>query len=130
MDFTYVSHIFYHPKQTFCASCDDYFPIQEFEWADTGECITDWYARYAVKFKGLNRILADELFVYGVIILGILVGGGIGFFVGNAWGIWGGIGGMIAGVIVVGFVGFVVGVMIKESVCRRLLGTEDFRSLL
>ncbi len=130
MDFTFLSHIFHHPKQTYCAHCEDHFPIQEFEWADTRECIIDWYSRHAGKFKGLDRILADELFIYGVIILGILLGGGIGFFVGKMWGIWLGIGGSLVGAILVGFIGFVVGVMIKESVCRRLLGTEDFRSLL
>jgi hypothetical protein len=130
MDFTYLSHIFYHPDRTYCVSCDEHFPIHEFEWADTGECLTGWYSRHAAKFKGLDRLLGDELFVYAVIIVGLLVGGGVGFYLGNMWGIWAALGGMVLGAILAGFAGFVVGATIKAGVCRRVLGTDDFRALV
>jgi hypothetical protein len=129
MDLIYVAHIFYHPKQTYCVSCDDEFPIEEFEWADSGESLTDWYSRYAAQFTGLNRWLADELFVYLTIAIGAVVGGVAGFLVATSWGIWAAIGGAVFGVLLVGFVGFVVGAMIKEAVCRSVLGTADFASL-
>ncbi|GIW95442.1 MAG: hypothetical protein KatS3mg110_3483 [Pirellulaceae bacterium] len=129
MDLTYVSHIFYHPGRTYCASCDDVFPVHEFEWADTGECLTNWYSRYAAKFQGLDRFLGDELLVYLTIAIGTIVGGLVGFWVGNKWALGVAIGGSVVGVLLVGFIGFVVGAAIKEGVCRRVLVTEDFTSL-
>lgn len=129
MDLVYVTHIFYHPETTYCASCDDHFPMDEFEWADTGECITDWYARHASKFKGIHRFLGDELFVYLTIALGLILGGVIGFLAADRWGWWASIIGAIVVAALLGFLGFVIGATIKESICRRVLGTSDFSAL-
>jgi hypothetical protein len=129
MALVYVSHIFDHPDRTYCERCDDHFPMHEFVWDDTGERLTDYYARYAAMFKGRDRFLASETLVFLCLGLGAVLGGVAGFRVGRNWGTLAMIGVIILGVLLVGVVGFVVGAAIKQSVLKRVVGTDNFTSL-
>jgi hypothetical protein len=80
-------------------------------------------------FKGLDRLCGSETLGFITIAVGAVVGGVAGYWVGGTWGTLAAIGTTVLGVILVGFVGFVVGEAIKQSVCRRVLGTDDFASL-
>ena len=122
MGLIYVTHIFDHPDRTYCMRCNDDFPMHEFVWDDTGESLTDWYSRYAGMFHGMDRFFGSETLVFFSIAVGAVVGGVAGLLVRGVWA-------AILGIVLVGFVGFLVGGAIKGSVCRRVLGTEDFASL-
>jgi hypothetical protein len=67
--------------------------------------------------------------VFSSIAVGAVVGGVAGFLIGRAWGILATIGAAVLGLVLVGFVGFVVGAAIKQRVCQRVLGTDDFTLL-
>jgi hypothetical protein len=129
MALVYVSHVFDHPDRTYCERCNDDFAMHEFVWDDSGESLTDYYSRYAGMFKGRDRFFGSETMVFSSIAVGALVGGVAGFLIGRAWGILATIGAAVLGVVLVGFVGFVVGAAIKQRVCRRVLGTDDFTLL-
>lgn len=127
-DLIYVANIFHHPDRTRCSRCNDYFPMHEFVWDDTGESLTDYYSRYAGQFVGLNRFLAADA-VFTLIALGALVGGVAGFLVGRTWGTLAAISIAVLGVLVVGFMGFVLGASISQATWQRVLGTHEYTSL-
>lgn len=128
-DLIYVTHIFSHPDRTRCHKCEDYFPMHEFVWDDTGESLTDFYSRYAGMFAGKDRFFGSSSASFVFIALGLILGGVIGFLVAGGWGTLGKIGAAIAGALLLGFVGFIVGAMISERICKRILGTDDFTLL-
>ena len=71
---------------TYCAECEEVFPVSQFVWADTRERISDYYAHYQKQASGLQQFLASRggmftlagvMFVAGLaltLVLGIVLG--------------------------------------------------------
>jgi hypothetical protein len=50
--FEVVSNPMSSMEQTFCSICGAMFPITDFEWADTSEKLSDYYARHSSDATG------------------------------------------------------------------------------
>lgn len=59
-EFTALADPLANMTGTYCAECDDAFPIAEFTWADTGERISEYYARYQQQASPTQRFLASR----------------------------------------------------------------------
>jgi hypothetical protein len=55
-------------ERTFCTPCGAMFPIDEFAWVDTGETISDYYARYTAGATPLQRFLCSKTFMVALIV--------------------------------------------------------------
>jgi hypothetical protein len=55
-------------EQTLCSSCGAMFPIAEYAWSDTGESLSDYYARHSAGATGLQRFLCSKRFMVAVIL--------------------------------------------------------------
>jgi len=117
-------------KRTWCAACEDHFTLDEFVWSDTGERITDYYARHGKNASDLDRFLCSTsglLLIAAIgLILGVIAGAASGLVV--RW--------LMATIIAValGLVGAVVGVVVREMVIsplilKRVCGVADSRCL-
>ncbi len=115
---------------TYCAECEDMFPIHEFFWADTKERISDYYERYQKQASGAQRFMASRSGMFSLaglmllvgLVLAIVIGKSSGVGVGVAVGSVVGLGGAIGAVIVHSTV---IGPMILKQVC----GVSDPRML-
>ena len=58
--FEVVSNPMSSMERTFCTPCGAMFPIGEFAWADTGETLSDYYARYTTRATPLQRFLCSK----------------------------------------------------------------------
>jgi hypothetical protein len=107
---------------TYCAECEDVFPISEFAWADTQERISDYYAHYQNRASGVQRFLGSRSAMFTL--------SGVAFFVGLSLTLVLGIVlGLIAGVVGA-IVALVLHVMvIGPMILRQVLGTNDPRQL-
>jgi len=110
--------------RTVCANCDDDFPLQEFVWADSNECITDYYDRYLKRATSFQCHLASRTGLYtqcGMVALffamiGLAIKREPAYIMG-----W-----VIAGVII----GIILNVfVISPIITRQIFGTDDCRSL-
>jgi hypothetical protein len=95
-------------ERSWCVQCNSFFPLAEYEWADTGENVTAYYARLNAKATNLQRFLVSKKCMLilgstglvlgaigggvlvrnngvGAIILMTLIGGGFGGFAGLAF---------------------------------------------
>ena len=121
-DFYYVAQIFAHPKRTYCASCSDYFPMNQFCWSDTDERITHYYARYAAKFTAAETIINQSSIYLSILCTTALIMGVIGFTLGCIMVMW-----------IVGIVGFVVGAglggYVTNAVLDKIVKQTSMRAL-
>lgn len=116
--------------RTYCAECDELFPLDQFVWEDSRERISDFYARHAAKVSPLGRLFGSRNGLFTVAGLGALLGLLSGLLIGS-------IAGWLMGaiVILIGLiVGTIVGVMVSEYVIRpaiakHWLGVTDMRML-
>jgi hypothetical protein len=67
--FEVVSNPMSSMERTQCSSCGAMFPIADFEWADTGERLSDYYARHTQSATPLQRFLCSKTFMIAVILL-------------------------------------------------------------
>jgi hypothetical protein len=65
--------------RTWCSQCSTFFPVSEFEWADSGETITDYCVRHGAKATGLEPFLCSKKFLVIFAAIGALLGGVVGF---------------------------------------------------
>lgn len=108
---------------TYCAHCEDHFPIDQFAWTDTQEKISDYYRRYQEKASPLQNFLASRMgmfsFAGALFALG-LVGA---LVLGNFW--------FIAVAVLLAIVGIVVHALVLAPwVLKQALGTSDARELV
>ncbi len=62
-------------ERTWCTQCDSFFPLGEYEWADTGENVTAYYARLSTKATSLQRFLVSKKCMLILGSLGLVLGG-------------------------------------------------------
>ena len=55
-------------------SCNEFFPLADHEWSDTGETITDYYARHSARATGLERFLCSRRFLVISAVIAFPVG--------------------------------------------------------
>lgn len=128
--FETVSNPMSSMEQTLCSSCGRMFPITAFEWSDTGEKISDYYARYTKNATPLQRFLCSKKFMVALIIICIILAEiGIYFLVRNqnvlalVICLAGGV--MIGGII--GMSVFIYG--FADPIKRKVCGVSDTRTL-
>ena len=78
-EFELLADPFSEMGRTMCSSCNDYFPITEYEWADTGETISDYCKRHSARATKLERFLCSRL----VFLLTLFTGFNVGVFCGG-----------------------------------------------
>lgn len=108
--------------RTVCASCEDYFPIEEFSWSDTQENIAKYYQRYQSQVSPLSHFCASRGGMF-TLAGAMVVFGIIGVFVFKT--IWMVLVGLLLGVVAVVLHTVVVGPMILKFA----FGTSDAREL-
>lgn len=104
-------------KQTYCTSCEDYFPVREFRWEDTNETLSKYYARHSQKASAMARFLGRR---DGMLAL-CLLGTGLGILAGIAIGLIKGLGLGILLAIILGVIGLVGGFCLQAFVVNPLL---------
>jgi hypothetical protein len=116
--------------RTWCNTCDDFFPLADFEWSDSGERITDYCSRHSARATRVERFLSSRMFLTISLVFGFLVGaiGGFMLFRGK--------GGVLMAVmtIFVGVIGVILFGSLKEFflgklIVRRVCGVSDTRVL-
>jgi hypothetical protein len=117
-------------KTTWCAYCEEFFPLSEYVWTDTGETIAAYYARHGAKASDMDRFLCSRNFWIIIASVGLLVGAAAGYVLARHQAFLV----MIVAIVVAGFVGVVVATAIKAfvihaSILRRVCGVEDTRLL-
>ncbi|QDT54461.1 hypothetical protein Pan44_24940 [Caulifigura coniformis] len=65
--FEVVSNPMSSMERTFCTPCGAMFPIEEFAWVDSGETISDYYARHSASATPLQRTLCSKSFMVALI---------------------------------------------------------------
>jgi hypothetical protein len=128
--FEVVSNPMSSMERTQCSACGAMFPISDFQWSDTGERISDYYARHTQCATGLQRFLCSKTFMVALIVVCILVVEiAIYFLLANqntivlALSL---VGGLMLGAIL-GMIVFVSGV--ADPIKRRVCGVSDTRML-
>ncbi len=128
--FEVVSNPMSSMEQTQCANCGAMFPIAEFEWSDTGEKISDYYARHSTNATDLQRFLCSKKFMVALIVLCVVLTEiGIWFLLRN---------GdrtvlivcLVGGVMIGGIIGMAVFVSgFADPLKRKVCGVSDTRRL-
>ncbi len=106
------------------------FGIDEYEWADTGETIADYYARHSKNATSLQRFLSSKKFMLTLILL-VALPAAIGAFMlmANNNGlarILGSIGSLVVGT----FIGMMLFIeAFAKPITRKVCGVTDTRVL-
>jgi hypothetical protein len=128
--FEVVSNPMSSMEQTMCSTCNAMFPISEFEWVDTGEKISDYYARHTENATDLQRFLCSKKFMVGLIAAcSLLTTVGIYLLVADDALLTRAIcvlGGLMIGAII-GMAVFVSG--FANPIKRKVCGVADTRTL-
>jgi hypothetical protein len=128
--FEVVSNPMSSMERTMCSTCGAMFPIAEFAWADTGETLSDYYARHTQNATPAQRFLCSKKFMVAVIVVcAIAVAIAVYAFVApNDWltRII-----IVAGGLMIGaFIGMVIFVSgIANPITRKVCGVADTRML-
>lgn len=98
--------------KTMCSICAAMFPVSEFEWSDTNEKISDYYARHSKDATERERFLCSKNFMMIVILLCVITTAfGFYYLVKDEDT-------MVQGICV--FTGLVVGAVIGANVFERI----------
>ena len=128
--FEVVSNPMSSMERTQCSACGAMFPITDFAWSDSGETLSDYYARHTSSATDLQRFLCSKTFMVALIVLGIvltdigiyfLMRGGDTFVLLFCM-----VGGLMIGAII-GMGVFVSG--FADPIKRKVCGVRDTRSL-
>ena len=65
--FEVVSNPMSSMERTQCSACGAMFPISEFAWSDTGEKLSDYYARHTKNATPTQRFLCSKTFMVALI---------------------------------------------------------------
>ncbi len=108
--------------RTYCAECEEHFPMDQFAWSDTGEKISDYYRRYQGQVSPLLRVLASRLGMF-------LIAGGLAWFAFSGSLVFHSIWVLGAGLLLA--VGSVAAhtLVLGPWILNRAFGTSDSREL-
>ncbi|MFM7056847.1 MAG: hypothetical protein ACKO2P_07975 [Planctomycetota bacterium] len=107
---------------TYCAHCEQLFPLDQFVWSDTQETITDYYKRYQQLGTPAQNFLASRAGLYSIAAVPVALGMIACVVLQNLWCIPAGLlGSPILIVLHVLFIG--------PAILRRVVGTSDPREL-
>ena len=117
-------------QQTYCAVCEEMFPVNQFAWTDTQERLSDFYARHAQRATPMQRRLGSRetllavmgLGALGGLLAGVLVGLAVGWIAGTLVAIVAAIAGLIAGFVLIEYV-------VKPGIYKSAFGVSDTRQL-
>jgi len=128
--FEVVSNPMSSMERTFCTPCGAMFPIGEFAWADTGETLSDYYARYTTRVTPLQRFLCSKTFMVAVIVTAaIATSAGTYWLVANK-DLFTRILMAAGGIMIGAFVGMAIFVSgFADPIKRRVCGVADTRQL-
>ena len=106
------------------------FGITEYEWIDTGETISDYYARHSKSATPLQRFLSSKKFMVLTISL-IALPAAIGAYWPMGNGNWlARIFGVIGGFVIGAFIGMMIFVEVfAKPITRKVCGVSDTRNL-
>jgi hypothetical protein len=128
-DFAVVSNPLDYMKRSYCAVCENQFPVSELRWQDTNETIASYYERHRRNVSPIVNAIAKRsrgFFVYGGLLWCIILGLMIGLFRDRSWYLvltfFLGIGGIVAAYISYEF-------LLKTFVYEAAFGTRDTREL-
>lgn len=116
-------------QETVCAACEEAFPIQEFEWADTGENIVDYHVRHKAKLSPSTVTICSANLGCAVLLLGIIAGLAVGIVSGRSLGLGWGIGIGVVAVLVALYAAVVIWDSFTSGRLTRELGVPDVRCL-
>ena len=128
--FEVVSNPMSSMERTMCSTCGAMFPIAEFAWADTGETLSDYYARHTKNATPAQRFLCSKTLMVAVIaVCAVGVATAVHVFVApNDWltRII-----IVAGGLMIGaFIGMAIFVSgIANPITRKVCGVADTRML-
>jgi hypothetical protein len=115
--------------RTWCTTCNAFFPVTDYAWSDTGEKISDYYARHSARATALDRFLCSKRFMMICAATGFLLGaiGGYVLFRNQA---------VLIQVLMVPFIGG-LGVFaacalylaLGKPIVKRVCGVSDTRVL-
>jgi hypothetical protein len=74
--------------RTWCNQCNAFFPISDYQWSDTGEKISDYYARHSARATALERFLCSKKFMIVCAVTGLIVGTPAGYFLLRNQRLW------------------------------------------
>ena len=115
--------------RTWCNQCNAFFPVADYEWSDTGEKISDYYARHSARATALERFLCSKRFMIICAVAGFILGAVGGYFLFRNQRLWlqilmvpfvGGVGTFIAAAIYL---------MLGKPITKRVCGVSDTRVL-
>lgn len=115
--------------RTWCNHCNAFFPITDYQWSDSGEKISDYYARHSARATALERFLCSKKFMIVCAITGLILGMVGGYFLFRNQQVWlkifmvpfvGGLG---------AFVACAIYLQIGKPITRRVCGVSDTRVL-
>lgn len=128
--FEVVSNPMSSMERTWCSSCEEMFPIAEYQWDDTGENLADYYARHSKSATDLQRFLCSKKFMVALAGLGaVLTAAGFYYLVRNdnwlAKAVC-----LFTGVAVGGIIGGTVFLKaFANPITRKVCGVRDTRLL-
>ncbi|HEV8002145.1 MAG TPA: hypothetical protein VGP63_19810 [Planctomycetaceae bacterium] len=70
--FENVSNPMSSVTRTWCSQCGAYFPMSDYAWSDTGEKISDYYARHSKKATDLQHFLCSKKVMIALWIIGFI----------------------------------------------------------
>ncbi|MDB5338861.1 MAG: hypothetical protein JWN70_4480 [Planctomycetaceae bacterium] len=127
--FEFASNPFSNMSHTWCATCNGFFRVAEYEWSDTREKITDYYARHGSRATPFQRFVCSR----SIGIIGMIIGLVLGLVTGNFLFLNQAQGTRILLTLFAGFVGIMICVMsqteLRKLIARRVCGVSDSRML-
>jgi hypothetical protein len=66
--------------RTWCGECKGFFPLDQYVWLDTGEKITDYWARHGARATRLERFLCAKTAMMLFLSAGLIAGMSLGYF--------------------------------------------------
>ncbi len=114
---------------TFCAECDDHFPLKEFTWDDTGERLSAARRRHAALAPAWVRGLLRPAGCLSFVVLCGLAAAGPGYAVGRLLGAPPWVFPVVAGLGGAAVSLFVLGGVLAPAITRRYYGLDDWREL-
>lgn len=116
--------------RTWCTTCNGFYPVSEYAWSDTGEKITDYYARHSANATPLQRFMCSKKFLIVCAVIGLALGSVAGFYLfrNQAQGIR--IFLTLFSACVGVFVGAAANIELGKVIAKRVCGVSDTRILI
>ena len=86
--FEVISNPLSDMTRTWCNSCESFFPLSDYEWADTGENISEYCSRHSANATQLQRFLCSKKCLIILAVLGFVLGAALGFLLFRDETLW------------------------------------------